>query len=618
MLERQRQTQLCPMCQRSMHLNYYCESCHSSFCSDCIKEKQTEFLICSNCGSEKISRNKEGILKCDSCFSQNTTKVYKNVKICPKCNSSLIVKVFEKKKQINEKYIQLIRNTRSFIIPFRELINKLSLLRNKLKKVREPPFKCYHFPSLEAELITLYRLFIHVKKEVYENIRREYDHIFMNRNYFIDISTQSNTNIPIIIGILENLNHEHKSLSIFIENNLKKISDKIQEIDAKIKFLEDIRNNFQKFNSIIEFTRDEKALYAVRCKLAKGFNPLNEYSNERGTLLISNLYIYFIHEYGLLKKRVEFIFKIPHEEFKRIQITGTVRKKLYMEFVYGKYYFSIPSSKRKDVIEYIENARVFDENQRYDIESSKSLMMFKLDVKDLIDFIEMNISYLLNLKCSKNPDYLPNYQMNYGENYNYNHPRQNYNNPYVNNFQGNQFAQPNRNYRNQNDFHFNENNILMRKLEDYQRPYNPQYPPNINPNNFINQNTAAAHPYQVQKNYFNPEFNNMDLTNPNSLNQRFLNRGHLYLNQRGYQEDNKRSDFDKRTLLLELEKEEFSLNQTLKHLERKFQKSEISEVDYFRTYRSYQQELFVIERKIQDLKMEIDEEEAFKKYSSDF
>ncbi len=605
----ERHTQLCPSCQRSMHLNHYCESCHSSFCSDCIKEKQKEFLICSNCGSEDISRNKEGILKCEKCFSQNTTKVYKNVKICPKCNSSLIVKVFDKKKQINDKYIQLIRNTRSFIAPFREFINNLSLLRNKLKKVREPPFRCYHFPSLEAELIVVYRLFLHVKREVYENIKREYNHIFMNKNYFVDISKQSNTNIPIITGILENLNHEHKSLSVFIENNLKKISEKIQEIDAKTEFLENIRKDFLKFNELIEFTRDEKALYALRCKLARGINTMNEFSNEKGTLLISNLYIYFIREYGLLKKGVEFIFKIPHEEFRRIEITGKVRKRLYMEFVYGKYFFAINSSKRENVINYIEKARIFDEEQIYDAESGKSLMLIKLDIKDLIDLIETNISYLLNLKSNQNINYLPGYQVNYEDNYN--RPQQSY-------YPQQSYHQPSRNLQNQNNFNFNENNVLMRNLGDYQGSSNPQYPPNLNPNIYPNQNIAPFQPQKFQRNNYNTNLGSRNSINPNELNYQFLNQRLEYSNQLRQQRTYNTSYLDKKTHLLELEKEEFSITQTLKLLDKRFEQGTISDIDYFKTYKNYQKELYIIQRKIQDIKQEVTEEEALQKFSTEF
>jgi len=431
----------------------------------------------------------------------------------------------------------------------------------------------------------------------------------MNKNYFVDISKQSNTNIPIIAGILENLNHEHKSLSVFIENNLKKISEKIQEIDAKIEFLEDIRKNFLKFNEIIEFTRDEKALYGLRCKMARGINPMNEYSNEKGTLLISNLYIYFIRENGLLKKRVEFIFKIPHEEFKRIEITGKVRKRLYMEFVYGKYFFAINSSKRNSVIDYIENARVFDENQKYDFESGKSLMLIKLDIKDLIDLIETNISYLLNLKCNQNLNYLPGYQVNYEDNYN--RPQQSH-------YPQQTYPQPSRNLQNQNNFNYNENNVLMRNLGDYQGSSNSQYPPNLPPNTYQNQNPASFRPNHFQRNNYNANLDSRNSINPNELNYQFLNQRLEYSNRPEYRESKKNVYFNNRSRLLELEKEEFSLNQTLKLLDKKFQKSEISDVDYFRTYRTYQQELYVIQRKIQDIKQEITEEEALQKFSTEF
>lgn len=597
------QPQICPTCQRSISLTYYCESCRVSFCSDCIKEKTTEKIICSNCGSEELERNSKGILKCKSCFSQNISKVYKDIKTCPKCNSSKVMKVFEKKKEINYRFLSNIKNTRTFLAPFRGALDKLSLLRNKLKKARDPPVKCFHFPSLEAELITIYKIFTHVKSEAFENLKRIFNHIFLNKTYFVDIFSQPNDNIPIIEGILENLGYEQETLTTFIETNLKKIVDSLQEIENKLKFIEEIQNRFLKYCSMIEFSRNEKALYALKCKMTKGYNLKTEYSNKKGSLLISNFNIYFINEYGVVRRRTNLLFKISHDEFKRIKILGKIKKKLYMEFVYGQYHFAINSSKRNNVIDYIENARVFDENHIYDIESANSLISIKLNLKDLHDFIERNISYLINILCNQKyfnqsppyhaqepPDYAPNYGQTPNENYS-------------NGFQ-----------RNHNGPIFNESNYMARKIRETQIPPTP-YTPQQNFNQPSAPNSGFPQYIQIQTDPYSPGYQNGNVpyqpnSNPNSFSGGYE---HQYDNKQvSYSSNNKNAR------LLEVQKEEYSLNQTLKLLDRRFDEGSISDVDYFKTYKTYQKDLYVIQRKIEGLKDDIDEEDSVKNISSLF
>jgi len=60
--------------------------------------------------------------------------------------------------------------------------------------------------------------------------------------------------------------------------------------------------------------------------------------------------------------------------------------------------------------------------------------------------------------------------------------------------------------------------------------------------------------------------------------------------------------------MIELEKERYSLKKTLKQLETKFENGIISDVDYFRTYKKLQKDIYSIEKKIEKMKEKVNDE----------
>jgi hypothetical protein len=80
----------------------------------------------------------------------------------------------------------------------------------------------------------------------------------------------------------------------------------------------------------------------------------------------------------------------------------------------------------------------------------------------------------------------------------------------------------------------------------------------------------------------------------------------------------KRYNKIKRKKILELEKERYSLNETLKTLDSKFEKGIISEIDYFRTYKNLQKDLYLVEKKIENLDEEFQEIESMRRINGEF
>jgi len=220
--------QICRFCQRNIKLAYYCEDCGASCCSDCLTEERIESFICQECNSKNIQISESGKKKfCKECGKDNITQINQLIKSCPKCHSHHIINIYEKKEELEKKFLELIKNARFFIEPFREIVNKLYVLRQKVKRAREPPINCYHYPNMESDLLSLFKLFIYAKDNLQEKISVLFHHLSLNKEYFFDIYTQPNSNVRIIEGILENLNASHDAINDFTSNNVITINLKV-------------------------------------------------------------------------------------------------------------------------------------------------------------------------------------------------------------------------------------------------------------------------------------------------------------------------------------------------------------------------------------------------------
>ncbi|GAH29656.1 unnamed protein product, partial [marine sediment metagenome] len=79
---------------------------------------------------------------CQDCDSTNITQKTQLLKSCPKCNSNQIVNIYEKKEDLEKSFLELIKNSRSFITPLRDLLGSLYQLKQKVMDARAPPVRC--------------------------------------------------------------------------------------------------------------------------------------------------------------------------------------------------------------------------------------------------------------------------------------------------------------------------------------------------------------------------------------------------------------------------------------------------------------------------------------------
>jgi hypothetical protein len=680
----EQQFQICRFCQRNVKLAYYCEDCGVSCCSDCLHEEKIDSYICQECNSKNIIVPESGNKKtCKDCGTDNIIRSNQLLKSCPKCHSHQIINIYEKKEDLEKNFMELIKNSRSFIDPLRDLLNSLYSLKNKILDARAPPVRCYHYPTMELDLLSLFKLFIYAKENLIEKIRNFIQHLSINKEYFFDIYIQQNSNIRIIEDILENLNRSYNSIIDFIENNVNTINTSIVNLSKNLVFIDKITFYFKNYIKFLNLAEEEKPVYAIYAKLANGLNTEDKYRKNKGILFITNFDLSFVREHGKRRKKKDGIFKAPVKDLTKVQIRGKIFKRLYIEFPYGRYEFTLPPNSISRVLDYLLLARCFDETVIYDKLAAKKLYNIEVDLGDISNYIEEAINSFFSLKCqynnvhsnkkmseyniastlfNQNPNMMSNKVPYYPQNqvispYNNKNPYGLYQNvPNGQMFYQNNLKPPNQrmnqiqtpedlnyfghtmrqylppNY-NQNEFFLqnfydtsriqnyepkqygrgysnnisdlDQKNLLMRKLEQLQR-YEQSFPPRNGQSNFndflnnpadynANGNSRKIPKYQeYSRNHLSDLFNhNCDPCHPNETPN---------FNSKKYDKSREKKMFN-------LEKEKYSLEETLKALDSKFESGDISEIDYFKNFKNLQKEIYIIEKNIEALNSDLEDEE---------
>jgi len=606
---------------------------------------------------------------CKDCGSENLIQSSQLLRSCPKCHSKSIINIFEKKEELEKSFLNLIKNVRTFMDPLNDLLTTMYQLRQMIKNARAPPIKCFHFSNLEPDLLALFKLFVYAKENFHEKITVLFKNLSLNKEYFFDIYAQPNANVVIIEGILENLTINYESIKEYVSNNVKTISSSLEIIKKNLKFIDKITHYFETYKKFLNLAEDEKPIYSIYAKLANGLNTHDKYKKSKGVLFITNFDLSFIQFSGKLKKKKQTIFKAPVDDLIKIRILGKVFKKLYIEFPYGRYEFTLPPNSINKVLDYIVLARNFEETIKFDEEAAQKLDDFYIDLNEITAFVEETINSFFSLKCQYNSQYqkienqkgtqyfpnIPNHQL-------YDFPPQIQNNPYQNSFNRNPYesSKPpmySRDYP--PNFSMYQQESSPENLEDYNLyrngnrgpPHNTQYDNRFIPQTIFNpqriQNYESLRHPSSPYNAYNPNFDEKNVlmkkleqanrTSPYDQREKYPSYDYemgsnIYSDTRFYNDFSKNhlselfdsQEFpgnmgkmpkrytkqvrEKQKKMSELEKEKYGLDETLKALDTKFEQGVISEVDYFRTFKNLQKQVYAIDQKIESLGQEIEEE----------
>ncbi len=326
------------------------------------------------------------------------------MKTCPQCHSRDIKNLYQKKQEQESRYLELIKGSLTLIKPFRDVFKELNDIKEKLKIARAPPIICYHFPKMESELISLYKLLKYIEKTLRQKINMYFHHLALNKDSFFNIHLQPNTNINVMENILDTLDKGFCSIQDFINQKIKNINEQLSSFNKKLQFIKKITDYFEGYKQFLHLADDEKAVYAIDAKISNRHDGRDLFKASSGILFITSLDLSFVNIHGILNKKESLIFKAPVDDLVKIQETGRLFKKLYIEFPYGDYEFSLPNKAISRVVEYIILARNFNKTETYDRLAAQKLSDLDVDFSKLNSFIEEGINSFFSLKCQINSE----------------------------------------------------------------------------------------------------------------------------------------------------------------------------------------------------------------------
>ncbi|MHA1475603.1 MAG: hypothetical protein ACTSQ5_10490, partial [Promethearchaeota archaeon] len=278
----------CPICGKNPNLTYICEDCHEIFCEDCVDLNGEDNLVCVQCGDADIHSDKHGRPFCRKCGSHNMRNIKKLNPTCRICESENVVLIEEKQKQLIEEFKTIIKDTRAFIRPLEGMVERLTLYRHNLYQLRTEYPPCFHYSTLEDDAILNFKLFDKAKSTLYEHVNRFFQEIQHNINYIAEIQVTHPSNLPYISEILKHFERERKKVTNLSINNVEVIDKRISPDEEKVEFMGAMQGIFTSFIGKLQLERNEKVVFALKCKLSTGISKKKDYSNKNGTILITS------------------------------------------------------------------------------------------------------------------------------------------------------------------------------------------------------------------------------------------------------------------------------------------------------------------------------------------
>jgi hypothetical protein len=319
---------------------------------------------------------------------------------CPNCQGSHISKVVEKQSGLIEQFKANVNQIVTIIAPLEQFMAQLNETRQKISRFRQELPVCLHYPTIESELLIVFKLFDTAKANLYEQVGSYFAEVQRHLSYIYDIARTFPSNLPFIADILKNLTREREKLLQNARDSMGPLDKRFTEISGKLTIMEEIHDLFVAFSPHLTLEQDEKIVYGLKCKLADGSSSSGDLGSKNGTILVTSKRIYFYVEQGVFKKKTVLLFSVKLDDLQQVGVKGRLKKTVSLDFVNSMYNFSLTKEKREQLVEWIENARVFESRNTLDTVNAEKLDRYKLNMKIFREELESAIYELIGFPNS--------------------------------------------------------------------------------------------------------------------------------------------------------------------------------------------------------------------------
>ncbi|MHA1700414.1 MAG: hypothetical protein ACTSWN_16370 [Promethearchaeota archaeon] len=400
----------CEICKQNIiSAQHYCQDCRIVFCDDCKVQEKREILVCSNCGLNLLANNeKTGELYCSQCGPEISSesglvKIYKEEIACPNCGSTNTSDVAELQNKLKAQYRDIIIDSRNVLRDFENFYNLLSLVKQKLLRLRFDPPAIIHQPRFEDEIYSMMKEALVIEQRVLNRFNGLFTLIKGKLPYFNGTRSWKTFDFPMIESFIHQLHTDFLRFIGDISEAFTRPLEVIENIKVRIRYYEEIKNFFIKYihGGIISLKRDEyPVIYIEDVKIESD----DDYKG-RGHVLITTKNVIFIRIQGLLKKSDSLLFSYPVNKLVSIDNKGRIIKKLNLRFEGISISFIMDKAKRSLMVKYLEQILDFENNNK--INDEKLLKIKDFDINSMYRvkrFIEENINSLISALGGKTND----------------------------------------------------------------------------------------------------------------------------------------------------------------------------------------------------------------------
>nr|MDO8117812.1 hypothetical protein [Candidatus Sigynarchaeota archaeon] len=392
----------CDACNKNIKsASHYCYDCKAIFCDSCVIREKVDVTVCSDCGWNLFGTDpKTGELFCKHCKDEGKDGVHKLVSVqkdkqaCPKCHSSNTIEINDLKADLKDHYKNIVLDSRNILKDFNNFINFLSLVKQKLLKIRLEHPVMLHEPMLERDILSVMEESSLIERRIMNRVHSFFLLLQSKREYFLGTMPWCNDDIPVLETYITQLQSDFVNFMAQIAESFNQPLDLLQTTKDRVEYIANIRDSFVGFmnKGIVNLEKGEFPIINVEdTKLDS-----DDEQSGHGQILVTNKSFKFVKSTGYVRKTDALLFSFPLDKLLSSGIIGRVFKVLNFQFQGINLKFHVDKQRMQPLINYIDHASKFDKSM-LDDEAIRKIRDFDVNaIFKIKNQIEDNINNLLN------------------------------------------------------------------------------------------------------------------------------------------------------------------------------------------------------------------------------
>ncbi len=393
----------CDACNKNItSANHYCYDCRAIFCDSCVIKEKVEVTVCSDCGWNLFGTDpKTGALFCRHCKDSGKDgeghqliSVHKDKQVCPKCHSGNTIEIDDLKADLKEKYKNIVLDSRNVIKDFNNFINFLSLVKQKLLKVRLEHPVMVHEPALERDILSVMEESTLIERRIMNRVHSFFLLLQSKRDYFLGTMPWCNDDFPVLETYITQLQSDFVNFMAQIAESFNQPLDILQTTKERVEYIGNVRDFFIGFmnKGTINLEKGEyPVIHEENAKLDS-----DDDQSGHGHILITNKAFKFIKSTGYIRKTDALLFSFPLDKLLSSVIGGRVFKTLNFQFQGISLKFHVDKQRMQALINYIGQATTFNDSS-LNADAIRKIRDFDVNsIFKIKSIIEDNINKLLS------------------------------------------------------------------------------------------------------------------------------------------------------------------------------------------------------------------------------